>query len=318
MIVPHQEMIVTTTANYNSLYLSCGTSWSVLYGPNLLVAIGDNQNDKNKWSGFDKDQVVRILDANTIKLKKNGIVTLAGVRMPTPGSSGNFHFPECISYTPAYKLRQLLPTNSDVLVKLGATSSTGKLPQAILVKSEDGIMVNQELVRTGFGKVQKVPSVDLEAYLDVPMLQGLQDRAKTEGMGIFQRCDIDDSRQFEAQFEPLDVTAEIQWGDDGGKLVLRQKEGDIAIPKNPGDIKGKNGRRYFFALVKLVIHRLFSCIHFFHGIYQDVLILPPMKMLFVGTRVTSHTMATWQNSIAMGMEYRVLVYRTRKSAKFIA
>lgn len=208
----------------------------IVDGPSLLGAMAINAPDI--LPGFEKDQVVRVLDANTVKLKKNGIITLAGVRMPTPGMN-NFQFPVCLSYTPAYKMRQLLPTNSDVWVKVGSTVSTGKTAQAVVVRSDDTTYVNQELIRTGFGKVQKITSSDLQGYLDIDSLYRLQDLAQSEGIGIFQRCDMKESGTFEAQFEPLELTMETQWGDDGGKLVLRQKEMETATPINPGDIKGQ-------------------------------------------------------------------------------
>lgn len=188
-------------------------------------------------AGLKKDQVVRVLDANTIKLKKNGVVTLAGVRMPSPGASG-FQFPDCLSYIPAYKLRQLVPPNSDVLVKVGSTTFAGKSAQAVIFKSEDAVLINQELVRTGFGKVQRILSPDLKEYLDMDAMQNLEARAKEEGTGIYRRCDMEESSGFEAQFEPLELTVETQWGDDGGKRVIRQKDTEQYTPKNPGDIKG--------------------------------------------------------------------------------
>jgi hypothetical protein len=190
-------------------------------------------------SGLEHDQVLRVLDGNTIKLKQNGIVTLAGVRMPTPGS-GNFRFPECLSYAPVYKVRQLLPVNGNVLVKVGSSTAAGKSSQAIVVRSDDNVLVNQELVRSGFGRVQKVTSVDLKEYLDMNHMQSLQDRAKLEGIGIFKRCDVEEGVEaFEAQFEPLALTMETQWGDDGGTMVLRSKDTERSMPQNPGDVKGE-------------------------------------------------------------------------------
>lgn len=62
-----------------------------LDGPNLLISLEANTS-AGLLKGLQKDEVLRVLDANTLKLKKNGIVTLAGVRMPTPGT-GNFQSP---------------------------------------------------------------------------------------------------------------------------------------------------------------------------------------------------------------------------------
>lgn len=98
--------------------------------------------------------------------------------------------------------------------------------------------MNQELIKSGFGKVQKITSPDLEEYLDTDGLRSLQARAKEQGMGIFKQCDVEEQSSFEAQFEPLELTVETQWGEDGGKLVTRQKETEPTTPNNPGDIKG--------------------------------------------------------------------------------
>ena len=227
---------VTVPANMVSATDQMSSISPFIDGPSLLASMAANA--QGVPPGLQKDEVVRVLDANTLKLKKNGIVTLAGVRMPTPGS-GNFQFPECLSYSPAYKLRQLVPPHSDVLVKVGCTTSAGKSVQAIVVRSEDSVLVNQELVRSGFGKVQRVKNSDLVEYLDTDAMQNLQARAKEQGIGIFKRCDVEEGPGFEAQFEPLELTVETQWGDDGGKIVTRQKETDQGTPENPGDRKGE-------------------------------------------------------------------------------
>ena len=234
LVVP----IVTPVDVTTIAVMPWGSSLSIT-GPSLLTAI---QSDSSSvvLPGLEKDQVLRVLDGNTIKLKKNGIVTLAGVRMPTPGSS-TFQLPECLSYAPVYKVRQLLPANANVRVKVGSSTSAGRSFQAVVVRSDDDVLVNQELVRSGFGRVQKVVSADLKEYLNMDQLSRLQDRAKQEGIGIFQRCDAQDGGgggNFEAQFEPLELTMETQWGDDGGKTVVRQKDVEPAMPKNPGDVRG--------------------------------------------------------------------------------
>jgi hypothetical protein len=193
-------------------------------------------------TGFQRDQVVRVLDANTIKLSKNGIVSLAGVRMPTPGTS-NFQFPDCFTSSPSYKLRQLLPPKTSVLVEILASGSKTPL-SAVLVRSEDSVFVNQEIVSAGFGKVlQKVSNnPDLQKFLNYNSLKSLQDEAKAKGLGIFKLCDeeVDAAGAlFEAEFEPLELTVETKWGDDGGKQILRKREDTPqGPPKNPGDRKG--------------------------------------------------------------------------------
>lgn len=188
--------------------------------------------------GFQKDKVVRVLDATTVKLEKTGLVKLAGVRMPTPGSS-NFQFPDCLSYTPAYKLRQFIPSKTKVLVRIADSKNSNALP-AVILREEDSLFVNRELIRLGFGKVPKSIPSDFQTYLDHEDLRSLQKQAETDGIGIFKRCDEASMTSApEAQFEPLEFTVETVWGDDGGKLVTRQRSDVDVQPDNPGDIRGK-------------------------------------------------------------------------------
>lgn len=209
----------------------------------LLSALEGNTKKSTLLSfstqGFQNDQVIRVLDANTVKLQKNGIVSLAGVRMPSPESS-SFQYPDCFTYKPAYKLKQLIPNKTNVQVKLVGS----KTPQsAILVRSEDSLFVNQEIIKTGFGRAQKVSNPELQKVISFDEFKALQDEAKEKGLGIFKRCEDgvteSSTAPFEAEFEPLELTVETQWGDDGGKQIVRKRKDDIQIPPdNPGDVKG--------------------------------------------------------------------------------
>lgn len=213
----------------------------------LLSALEGNTKKSTLLSfstqGFQNDQVIRVLDANTVKLQKNGIVSLAGVRMPSPESS-SFQYPDCFTYKPAYKLKQLIPNKTNVQVKLVGS----KTPQsAILVRSEDSLFVNQEIVKTGFGRAQKVSNPELQKVISFDEFKALQDEAKEKGLGIFKRCEDgvteSSTAPFEAEFEPLELTVETQWGDDGGKQIVRKRKDDIQIPpENPGDVKGRLSR----------------------------------------------------------------------------
>lgn len=41
----------------------------------------------------------------------------------------------------------------------------------------------------------------------------------------------------------MELTVETQWGDDGGKQIVRKRKDDIQIPPdNPGDVKGRLSR----------------------------------------------------------------------------
>lgn len=208
---------------------------SALDGSLLLASLNDIKHAPGTLfpsNEFQKDQIVRILDANTIKLQKNGVVSLAGVRYPSTAS--NFQFSECSSYSPTYKLRQLIPANTAVFVKVAGTK-----PQAVLVRQNDAMVVNEELVKSGFAKVKPIYSPELEGLLDSNALKAYEDDARRRGVGIFQRCDDGGDATFVAEFEPLELDVETRWGDDGGTQILKQKESISQVPpKNPGDVKG--------------------------------------------------------------------------------
>jgi endonuclease YncB( thermonuclease family) len=205
------------------------SSFSLIEGTSLLATIENAQQFSLPFSSrdFQKDKVIRVIDANTIKLQKSGLVSLAAVKTPTPGF-GNFQFPECFTYSPAYKLRMLLPKNTPVLVKIVSSN------QAVIVRN-DMTLVNQELVEAGFARV-RTPNLATE-YLKTKDIQAWQSEAKAKGLGIFKRCD-DVTVAPVAEFEALEFTVETEWSDDGGKQVARQRESARSKPKNPRDTKG--------------------------------------------------------------------------------
>lgn len=237
------EVVSTPSATLSSLSTAT-TPQSLMGGEFLLSSINDERKIAPglpfSTKSFKRDIVIRVLDGNTIKLSKSGLVSLAGVRMPTPGSS-NFQFPECLSYSPTYKLRQLLPPHTTVLIETASSSSKIPIP-AVLIRSEDYLIVNQEIVRCGFGKVVAQKASDQQQFLDYDLLRSLQDEAKRNGLGIFKLCDKEhggEGASFEAEFEPLELTVETQWGEDGGKQIVRKREDTSQEPpKNPGDSKG--------------------------------------------------------------------------------
>jgi hypothetical protein len=224
IITSHQAVSSTSSFRY----------FSLIEGTSLLATIENTQQFPLPFStqDFKKDQVIRVIDANTIKLQKSGLVSLAAVKTPTPGS-GNFQFPECFTYSPAYKLRLLLPAKTSVLVKIVSSSQ-----QAVIVRNNDMTLVNQEIIKAGFARV-RIPNLASE-YLKTKDLQEWQSEAKEKGLGIFKRCDdATVSVAPVAEFEELEFTVETEWKDDGGKQVARQREYVRSQPKNPGDTKGK-------------------------------------------------------------------------------
>ena len=196
-----------------------------------------------KLQHFSRDQVVRVLDENTVKLESSGLVSLAAIKTPIAGSSStSYQFPECFSYSPTYKIRQLLPPKTEVWVhSVPSSSSSSRTTPTVIVREDDKLVVNKELVRTGFARIRgQNPVQDL---LPPDELQSLQDQAKSKNLGLFKRCDEEegnDGGTVVAEFEPLELTVQTVWGDDGGKQVLSRRETTQGKdpPKNPGDSKG--------------------------------------------------------------------------------
>ena len=200
---------------------------------------------------YKTDKVKRVVDASTVQLEKMGYVSLESVR----GAGSTYQLPDCFAKAPSYKLRQLLNKGSVVrLVSLddimqdgsmakGASSNT---PRMWLIREKDGLRVNEELVRTGFALVRRGTKAPPGMMTD---LIKLEQSAKEQGLGIFTTCTdsgatdsdgnaVQKTSNFVAEFEELDFTTEIQYGDDGGKSVLVSKrEASSSPPRNPGDVK---------------------------------------------------------------------------------
>mmetsp|Transcript_7666 Transcript_7666/g.18932 ORF Transcript_7666/g.18932 Transcript_7666/m.18932 type:complete len:425 (-) Transcript_7666:4091-5365(-) len=271
----------TRITSSSSIIVDRGISSWLLSSSSSLSPSMDRKRQTMKMT----DKVERILDANTVQFQKIGTVKLLGVRMPSPTRSTGFEFPPCFSYQPSYKLRQLIPkgTSVDLIFEsntarnIKSSSSSSTIPSVVIIRQDNGLNINQELVRTGFSKVISgkrktsrhssdatpsadtvVPSIDdgSNSLLDYDLLLQLEEQAKSQGFGIFQRCDATDNNvddatatrsgnekdkslskgtvstttqpgsgwstaPFQAEFEPLQRTMETVWGDDGGKRQLR-------------------------------------------------------------------------------------------------
>ncbi len=225
------------------------------------------------------DKVERILDSSTIRLQSGGNVSLQTVR----GAGSTYRLPECMTYAPAYKLKQLLPKGTNVryfsltgdnvgdndAVGDGRGNGSGNAPKVWIVRDQDDLLVNRELVKSGYAFVRKGdPSVTFATsrtsnFGEMMMneLKQLEKDAKSQGLGIFKVCDeggiepssitsadatttmSSNSAPFVAEFEPLEFTTTTQWGDDGGKSILVSRDSNSYYspsnpPPNPGDVKG--------------------------------------------------------------------------------
>lgn len=97
------------------------------------------------------DKVKRVIDSSTILLEKYGIVSLDVVR----GAGSTYILPECCTYAPAYKLKQLLKRDTQVKVvnlvttsagnNASSSSSTARRPRVWIIRSQDELNVNREL-----------------------------------------------------------------------------------------------------------------------------------------------------------------------------
>jgi endonuclease YncB( thermonuclease family) len=215
--------------------------------------------------------VVRVIDANTVQLSKNGFVTLAAIQSPSSYNNNNNSF---MSTYPSTKLKQLLPLNTKVQIIKWTDEeyNNGKKRSLIFTtrynkdKTNQLLFVNSELVKAGMAK----PSIRGQAKAEqlIPdvtqMLQDLNQQAKSRKVGIYQTCNAGvtststnipplpsekinigmekSSFDLDSQFEPMENSVETQWGDDGGKQILvpRMKENIFSPsnpPPNPGDSK---------------------------------------------------------------------------------
>lgn len=162
-------------------------------------------NKKGTSKYYKSDTVIRVLDANTIKLEQGGLVSLAGVQTPLTGG-----FPDCFSSAPSKKLQQLLPKNSAVqLLYLpdsdSTTTSSSSLPRVLLIvpstttandnTSNNIRLVNSELIRFGYAKPAPRGRIGAEEVLPgfTQALTELNLQAKQQQLGLYQQCDPNSS-----------------------------------------------------------------------------------------------------------------------------
>lgn len=178
---------------------------------------------------FEDDEVLRLIDPNTVKLKSRGLVSLAGVQTPS-GYNDDFRFPACMSRSPASKVKQYLSPGSKVKVKVVANAKTNDgRPRCLIVSN--GKLVNAELVREGFARTSNRGRDEIEKIIPgfYDNLNSLQKMAQTEGMGMYTRCESVDVPD-DDQFEQLDFVVETRYQDDGGTQVLRRARDSQGLP----------------------------------------------------------------------------------------
>lgn len=188
---------------------------------------------------LERDEVVRILDANTVKMKRSGLVSFAAVQ--TPSASNKFRFPDCMEKSPSSKVRMVLRAGQKVGIRF-VEDAGGSRPRAALVFRDDGAFVNGELVRSGFAR-----PVSRGRDVSERLVPGLTESlaflyrdAQDRGIGMHLVCKEIEGTMIAAddQFEPLEATLQTRWGSDGGQPFIQQKDAPKVKPSNPGDKRG--------------------------------------------------------------------------------
>jgi len=131
----------------------------------LLLALEEPANK------FREDVVVRVVDANTIKLEKTGLLSFSYARTPTKLS-------DCAKYAPSRKLDQLLPPRTKVRVLV---ETEGRIPRGLVYRRADDVFVNARLVETGFAAPRGAGALS-------ERFEELYAEAKKEGRGLYAPC----------------------------------------------------------------------------------------------------------------------------------
>lgn len=126
----------------------------------------------------------------------------------------------------------------------GERKSSPQIPQFWIIRNEDDLMINRELVRSGYAFVRMGSPQNSDTRITNDLAE-LEKNAKQKGLGIYKTCDATadsesgSGQSFVAEFEEMELTTQIQYGDDGGKEVLVGREQSSRLPpRNPGDTKG--------------------------------------------------------------------------------
>jgi len=270
----HLSPPMTMTQSSSSSFEMSAMNWlqqnggmSPIVSSQILVSSSSSaESSSSTWRDqlkntkqYKKDIVKRVVDASTIQLEKSGYISLESVR----GVGSTYTLPDCFDKAPSYKLKQLLKkgtvirlvnleeimnNNNDIDTTISkSSSSSSSTPRLWIIRDSDNLLVNEELIRSGFALVRK-GSKTTPSYI-INDLSKLEKLSKERGRGIYTSCadpervedDISGSSiqtaNFVAEFEELD-TVETEYKDDGGKVVVRRREKTPTKPSNPGDIKG--------------------------------------------------------------------------------
>ena len=133
------------------------------------------------------DRVLRVIDANTIRLEKTGKVRMAGIRTPTsPGS-----FPPCFPWEGDHAINNLLPSRQRVRVAILPSAVASDAPDAVVflpsassstTNSVDiAESVNGALLKRGYARVRALPGGDVN-----PSLQRSENEGRSNHLGLWR------------------------------------------------------------------------------------------------------------------------------------
>ncbi|KAG8464452.1 hypothetical protein KFE25_003515 [Diacronema lutheri] len=174
-----------------------------------------------------EDRVVRVLDANAVKLEKSGVVRLAGASTPTVGG-----LPECFRFTPSAHLRRALPKGARVQVRV--TDSARRLAVVTPHGRAGGAAapsVNEALVTGGWARATRV-GVDDDALAEA--LERAQASARASRVGLWVACDASHS-PVEAVYEEVRAAPAVQPVD----VTLGEGDAPRTAASTPAALRGQ-------------------------------------------------------------------------------
>jgi len=135
------------------------------------------------------DEVVDVVDGDTVKLAKFGRCRLIGVNTPetvSPKQKAGAP-PDCYGPQASVFTKELLPKGTKVRVELdvGPTDRYGR-ELVYLYRAQDDMFVNAELVKQGLARHMKVsPNVRYDTLFTT-----LEKEALTSGRGLWKACPV--------------------------------------------------------------------------------------------------------------------------------
>lgn len=158
----------------------------------LWLAIGLCGTASNRHAiadGVKEDEVLDVVDGDTVKLASGGRVRLIGVNTPetvAPKQKAGAP-PDCFGPEASKFTKELLPKGTRVNVELdeGPTDRYGR-GLVYLYRAKDGLFVNAELVKQGLARRMRIaPNVRYDA-----VFTKMEQEASAAGRGLWKACPV--------------------------------------------------------------------------------------------------------------------------------